>query len=517
MLISEQTDFAPLFTGNVNLINTTLQQYGKGVDLSGFLNISGITDSTIRRYLMHSTWMKIRKTNLYDPTQNFLAGLRYLGLVSTSTTSDYKVGFEIYERQKRYITGATITNTGVNNAVKIVLPATYSLANGIVADLNQILEIDQTRFQVRVVGIDNGTGNNLKNMGVTDANAAMTPGGAGGTSSANVLICVPLTTQAAPAVTTNGKLFFVGNSRAERSCSDNALLQIYPNIYESGFTISDATINFSGTAGATARNWKCGIMNGRGGKLDLMVSDLDFQLEEETQNRLVSAILFGQKETATSVLSTSRHTRQSNGIMTAIAVNGGTIIQTTPGSITFANTINPIIDFCIARGIKSGKLFVGSGLYADLQTSTALIPSTWLTNMRVMPFSSTSDGINFNFTSNMIDWRGVKIELIPFNMFTDSNQWGIGYNNTGMFIPNKMTTVKNMATGQMIDVPPVQVLFKKDYAGRIRDEQYEMVDGGAGVPQIGTCDFAEKRRLPEFTVVSPLASECILLQPTTIS
>ena len=65
MLISEQTDFAPLFTGNVNLINTTLQQYGKGVNLSGFLNISGITDSTIRRYLMHSTWMKIRKTNLY--------------------------------------------------------------------------------------------------------------------------------------------------------------------------------------------------------------------------------------------------------------------------------------------------------------------------------------------------------------------------------------------------------------------------------------------------------------------
>lgn len=63
-----------------------------------------------------------------------MAGLRYLGLVSTSTTSDYKVGFEIYERQKRYITGATITNTGVNNAVKIVLPATYSLADGIVAD-----------------------------------------------------------------------------------------------------------------------------------------------------------------------------------------------------------------------------------------------------------------------------------------------------------------------------------------------------------------------------------------------
>ena len=147
---------------------------------------------------MHSTWMKIRKTNLYDPTQNFLAGLRYLDWYQPPQQSDYKVGFEIYERQKRYITGATITNTGVNNAVKIVLPATYSLANGIVADLNQILEIDQTRFQVRVVGIDNGTGNNLKNMGVTDANAAMTPGsGAGGTSSANVLICVPLTTQAA--------------------------------------------------------------------------------------------------------------------------------------------------------------------------------------------------------------------------------------------------------------------------------------------------------------------------------
>ena len=45
------------------------------------------------------------------------------------------------------------------------------------------------------------------------------------------------------------------------------------------------------------------------------------------------------------------------------------------------------------------------------------------------------------------------------------NEPGTGHNNTGMFIPNKMTTVKNMATGQMIDVPPVQVLFKKDYAG----------------------------------------------------
>ena len=517
MLKSEQTDFAPLFTGNTNLINTTLQQYGKGVDVGGFLNISSITDATIRRYLMHSTYMSIRRTNLYDPTKNFLAALRFLGLISSSTTSDYKVGFEIYERQKRFITGATVTNTGNNNAVKIVLPATYSLASGIVVDLNQILEIDQTRFQVRIVGIDNGTGNGLLKLGVDDTGAPMVGGAMGGTASANVLIAVPLTTEAAPAVTTGGKLFFVGNSREERSCSDNALMQTYPNIYESGFTISDATINFSGTAGATARNYKCPISNARGGMVNLMVSELDFQLEEEVQNRLVSAILFGQKETATSLLSNSHQTRASNGILPSIAVNGGTIIQTTPGSVTFANTLNPIVDFCISRGIKSGKLFVGSGLYADLQTSTALIPSSWLSNLQVEPFEATMDGIKFNFTTNVIFWRGIKIELIPFDMFTDNNQWGIGYSNTGMFIPNKMTTVKNLANGQMIDVPPVQVLFKKDYAGRTRDEQYEMVNGGAGVPQIGTCDFAEKRRLPEFTVVSPLASECILLQPTVIS
>ena len=101
----------------------------------------------------------------------------------------------------------------------------------------------------------------------------------------------------------------------------------------------------------------------------------------------------------------------------------------------------------------------------------------------------------------MIDWRGVKIELIPFNMFTDSNQWGIGYNNTGMFIPNKMTTVKNMATGQMIDVPPVQVLFKKINIGRIRDEQYEMVDG-MPEPSNWNLDFAEKTQITGIHCIS---------------
>lgn len=516
MLLTQQTDWAPLFSGNTNTINTTLQRYGSGADLAEFLNISNISEATIRRYLMHSVGMSVRKHNLYDPTKNFMSALRLFGLVSVSTTQDYKVGYEIYEREKKYITGATVTAAS-NSAIKITLPASYSLASGIVADVNQILELGETRFQFRIVGVDNGSGDGLKNMGVTSANAAMTAGAVGGTTSANVLIAIPLTTQTAPAITTDDKLFFVGNSKEERSAGDNALMQMYPNIYETGFTIADAHIDFSGTAASTARNHVVSIPNARGGKSNVMVSDLDIRLEEEVNNRLVSAVMFGQRETNTSVLSTSRHTRQSNGMVTAVAVNGGTIVQITPGSVTFANTIDPIVDICISKGISSGKLFLGSGLYKDLQSATALIPSSWVNNVEVSPVMNDMKTMQFQFTTNIIDWRGVKIELVPFNMFTDSNQWGIGYNNTGMFIPNKMTTVKNSRTGQMVDLPPVQVLFKQDHLGRVRDETYEMVDGGAGSPQIGAVDFALKRRLPEFTVVSPLASECVLLQPKAAS
>ena len=49
------------------------------------------------------------------------------------------------------------------------------------------------------------------------------------------------------------------------------------------------------------------------------------------------------------------------------------------------------------------------------------------------------------------------------------------------------------------------------------DENYMTSDGGAALRQNGVCDYELTRRLAEFTVVSPLASECILLQPVTIS
>lgn len=514
MKLTEQTDFNPLFTGDTNTINTTIQRYGKETSLGDFLNISNISDATVRRYLMYQNSITLRKRNLYDPRKNFLSFLRMLGLVSVSNTSAYKVDYKVYERQKRFITGATVTTVS-NSAIKIVLPADYSLASGIVVDINQILELGDKRIQFRVVGIDNGTGAGLRVLGVTDANVAMTAGAVGGTATANVLIAVPITTQTAPVITTTDKLFFVGNSREESSCPDNALMQMYPNVYESGFTTIDANIRNSGTAGATGRNtnYTCGIPTKNGGVSQIMVSELDYILEEEIQNRLISQILVGQKETNTSVLSSSHQTRGANGIVTSIAVNGGTIIQTTPGSVTFANTIDPIIDFCIQKGIEGGKIFLGSGLYKDLQSAAALVPSSWLNNVQVMPFSTTADGLKFNFTSNMIDWRGVKLELIPFSMFTDTNQWGIGYNDTGMFIPNKMTTVENVATGQEVVVPPIQVLFKKDQYGRVRDDSYETYDGGAGMPSTGACDYALKRRVADVTVVSPLASECILLQP----
>ena len=514
MKLTEQTDWSPLFSGDLQTINTTLNRYGKSVQLGDFLNISGITDSTVRRYLMHQAGMSIRKTNLYDPTQNFMSALRYMGFVSSTTTQAYKVGYEVYERTQKYITGATVTAAS-NSAIKIVLPAGLSLASGIIADIDTVLELGETRFQVRVVGVDNGSGDGLNNLGVTSANVAMAAGAVGGTTVANVLIAMPLTTQTAPTILTTDKLFFCGNSKAERSDVSNALLQTYPNIYESGFTIADAHIDFSGTAGSTAVN--LGIPNARGGKTQVMVSSLDIQLEEEINNRLISAVMFGQKETNTSVLSTSRQTRNSNGIVTSVAVNGGTIIGTTPGSLTFANTIDPIVDFCISKGIKSGKMFVGSSLYKDLQSSTATIPSSWVSNAQIAPVFNDKNTMEFQFTTNVIDWRGVRIELIPFNMFTDNNQWGIGYNNTGLFIPNKMTTVKNTKTDEMITVPAVQVLFKKDQNGRVRDETYETYDGGAGSPSIGTGDYAVKRRLPEFTVVSPLAAECVLVQPKPAS
>ena len=49
------------------------------------------------------------------------------------------------------------------------------------------------------------------------------------------------------------------------------------------------------------------------------------------------------------------------------------------------------------------------------------------------------------------------------------------------------------------------------------DENYMTSDGGAALRQNGVCDYELTRRLAEFTVVSPLASECVILQPVTIS
>lgn len=516
MFISEQSDLAPLFSGATNDTFTKIQRWGKSMEIGNILGVSGITDASVRRLLLHDTYLTVRKKNLFDPTTNFLSLLNSFGAVST-TTQAFKVGYEVYERQKLFITGATVTSTGNNSALKIVLPTTYSLESGIAADVDQILEVGDTRFQIRIVGVDNGTGAGLRKMGVMDTNAPMTAGAMGGTGTANVLVAIPLTTQTAPTITTSDKLFFVNNSREEKSCPSNSMLEAFPNIYESGFTITDSTKNFSGTFASTARNWKTVITNSKGTQSNLIVSDLDLELEENINNKLASAILFGQKETSTSVLSNSRHTRASNGIIPSIAVNGGTIIQTTPGSVTFANTITPLIDFCISKGIKSGKLMLGAGLYGDLQTAAATIPSAWIANAQVLPFSATSQGLSFNFTTNSISFKGITIELYQTDVLTDGNQWGIGYNNTGVFIPNKLTTVRNASSGQMIETPPIQVLYKKQQDGRVRDGSYETYDGGAGTPSHGTCDYAEKRRIAEFTVVSPLASECVLLQPKAAS
>ena len=74
-------------------------------------------------------------------------------------------------------------------------------------------------------------------------------------------------------------------------------------------------------------------------------------------------------------------------------------------------------------------------------------------------------------------------------MFNDFNQWGIGYANTAVFIPEKMATVKDIKTDSIVTSPPISVLFKKDKYGRDRDENYMTSDGGAALRQNGVCDY----------------------------
>lgn len=519
MIKAQQTDLNALFTGSTNDIMTTLQRYGDAITVGGSLSLANISDDFARRMFMHQIMFSYKKNNLDAPNKDLMSFLRYLGIVNVSTSSALKVGYSIEERRKRYITNATVVTTGtVGGAVSITLPAEYSLASGMVVDLNDILEIGETRFQLRVIGLDNGTGNGQNVLGKLANGNAMTGGGAGGTSSANVIIALPVTQQAVPSFTTDEKLFFVGNTKEEMSCPDNALMEMYPNIYECGFTIVDEYTKVSGTAMSTALGQGVQVTNKNGEPVTIFATQADMQLWDEFRNKLYGQVAFGQKETNTTSLSTSHTTRGANGFVTAVAVNGGQQILTTPGSISFTNTLEPLVDFCIQNGISNGTLLCGTSIYGEIQASVPSTGNYWKDNIRIEPIMGSNGQMEFQFTTSAIELRGVRIDLVPFSMFTDFNQWGIGYANTALFVPNKITTVKDNKTDQMVNVPPISVIFKKDMYGRVRDENYMMKDGGDAHPMsLGACDFELRRRLAEFTCVAPLASECVLLQPVTIS
>jgi len=342
---------------------------------------------------------------------------------------------------------------------------------------------------------------------------------ADGGAAANVgKVLVPVSQQAVPNFATNEKLFFVGNTKEEMSCPDNALLEAYPNIYECGFTIVDEYTKVSGTANSTRLNDKVQVTNANGQNVEIFATMADVQLWDEFRNKLYAQVAFGQKETNTSAtLSTSHNTRNANGIIPSIAVNGGLQILTTPGSISFANTIEPLVDACIQNGVYSGILLAGHDIYGEIQSSIPATGNYWKDNIRIEPMMGSNGQMEFQFTTGAIEVRGVHIKIVPFTMFNDFNQWGIGYANTAVFIPEKMATVKDIKTDSIVTSPPISVLFKKDKYGRVRDENYMTSDGGAALRQSGVCDYELTRRLAEFTVVSPLASECILLQPVTIS
>ena len=159
----------------------------------------------------------------------------------------------------------------------------------------------------------------------------------------------------------------------------------------------------------------------------------------------------------------------------------------------------------------------GHDIYGEIQSSIPATGNYWKDNIRIEPIMGSNGQMEFQFTTGAIEVRGVHIKIVPFTMFNNFNQWGIGYANTAVFIPEKMATVKDIKTDSIVTSPPISVLFKKDKYGRVRDENYMTSDGGAALRQNGVCDYELTRRLAEFTVVSPLASECVILQPVTIS
>ncbi len=255
MLTTQQTDLNALFSGNEATIRTELQRYGEAITVDGTLSLNNIANDFQRRMFLHQIVAQYKKQNISAPNKDLMSFLRYFGLVSVQSTQSLKMVYSIEEKKKRYITNATVTTTGTpGGAVSIALPAEFSLASGMVVDLNDILEIGETRFQVRVIGLDNGSGDGLSKLGVKANGTAMTGGGASGTDTANVIIALPVTQEAVPAFTTDEKLFFVGNQKEEMSCPDNPIMDTFPNLYETGFTIVDEHAKYSGTAMSTQVN-----------------------------------------------------------------------------------------------------------------------------------------------------------------------------------------------------------------------------------------------------------------------
>lgn len=506
---------------NNDVLTSKLDNYISRNGVTDIINLYNVDDAELRLMLEHATSYKYRN-QLYNVfNQGTLIDMfRMFGAVR-KTTMAHRVGHFIAKRFSTQFKATGAAQDSAGGAQTLTLTTAFSPTNKAAAvNIGDIIVYGETQIQVEVVGIDTGD-SRLRVMGVTSAGVPMTPGAIGGTTTAHKIVVVPKLNIALPAVTENTGLFVLTNNVEEGSCPKNSIITPYDDEFLFGSTMIRSDIRNTGTANSTGVAELTLKYNGSPIKV---VSDNSYYAMKLIHlYKVTGELLFGQKASNPNVLLQDTEVKANNGIFTAAIANGGFYKTYTKGALSYATDIQAMFDFMHQNGIYEAVLLSAYNQFKEIQGQ---IPqSMWKDNITFSPsiakkqpyrgeFFHSFDGFSFNFTTSCVEFAGKKIYFKELPQLSDDFTYGSAYAHTGILLPLQNFSVKDAITGETRESFAVNVNFKKDKYGKVRDENNMIESGGASIKRNTNCDIEDISILTDMNVETVGASNIMILQGT---
>lgn len=493
-------------------------QYASANSLGNQINILGIGDVELRTYLEYAISYKYRnQLHQYFHTGSLLEMLSMFGAVSSSTQA-HRVGHFVARQFSTSFKATAPAGAGAGQPQLLTLEPEYCIGDTISAlDIDSVIVYGETQIQGIVIGIDTGD-SRLRVNGVTNTGVPVTPGSMGGTPTAHVVCVVPMQNITLPAVTDTLGMFVLSSNSDEGRCPKNSMISKFDDSYEFGSTLIGSDIRNTGHSNSTG---VAQMSFGNGSSQINVVADVAyFDIKVKHIYKIISEILFGQKATNPNPLMIDAEIKANNGIYTSAIANGGLFSTYTPGSITFASEVEAMFDFMAQGGINEAMLLSSYQQYKEIQR---VIPQNmWLNNIEFAPESISMSnpyqndysfsGMKFNFTTSCIEFGGKRIWLKQLPYLSDNNTYGNAYTHTGMLIPMKTYSVKDMITGTSRDAFAVNVYFQKDKYGKVRDDKHILNYGGASEKYNSSCDIEDITFLTQLNTETVGAKNIMILQ-----